>query len=135
MKKLYISCPITGRDWKDVVKSYKVLKHLACVVFHEDNLEIVNHPKVLDLENTSLSDLAVHVANMSTADYFIGIEYVYGHVNRHCNIEKAIAQDFGMQHALFSLDLVAPDYKDVIRRLESTWSEANVKCCDPPYDL
>lgn len=124
MKKLYISCPIEGRDWKDVVKSYKLMHMLACVAFDEKDLEIINHPKVLDLEKSKLNDLAIHIANMSTADYFVGVEYCYGPVNQYCNIERGIAHDYGIPHALINIELIAPDYRKVVERLESTWDKA-----------
>lgn len=118
MKKLYISCPVTGRDWKDVMKSYEQMHKIAEVLFGEKELEIVNPPRVVELKDVRLDDVAVHIANMHEADYFIGTEFVYGPVNRHCNIEGHIASEFGIRSIKFDFDIIAPDYKGVLRRLE-----------------
>ena len=135
MKKLYISCPITGRDWKDVMKSYELMHKLACMIFDEERLEIVNPPRVAELGDVRLDDIAVHIANMHEADYFIGTEFIYGPMNRHCNIERGIADDFGIRSVKFDFDIVAPDYKAVLRRMEEqemkTCECSNTNCVSP----
>lgn len=132
MKKLYISCPVTGRDWKDVVKSFEKMNKLAQIVFDErDGFEIVNIPRVTELKEVTLDDIARHIDDMSKADYFIGTGWFWGDLNRHCNLETELASEYGMKMIKFDYEIVAPDYKDVLRRLEeaySTHKAADVPC-------
>ena len=119
MKKLYVSCPVTGRDWKDVVKSYEKMNLLAQMMFDEhDGLEIVNVPMVTELKEVDLEDIARHINKMTEADYFIGVNWFWGDLNRHCNLESELASEYKMKMVKFDFEIVAPDYKDVLRRLE-----------------
>ena len=121
MKKLYVSCPVTGRKYEDVMKSFEQMHKIAEIIFDE-KLEVVNSPRVIELKEVRLDDLAAHFKNMAEADYFIGVRWFGGPYNHHCFFEADLAERNGLKCIRFDVEHVAPDYEDIIREWESKLS-------------
>lgn len=113
MKKLYISCPIKGRDWKDVVNSFKKMHKIAEIIFEEE-LEIVNSPRVTELKELCKSDMIDHFTDMSKADYFIGVEGCYNTPWKNCDIELNLAREFKIPSTLIGYEYIAEDCENMM---------------------
>lgn len=93
MKKLFISCPMKGRTEENIRKSMKKMHKLAELVFDEE-LEVI--PSYIEDDppkdtNQALFYLGRSIQFMSTADYFIGLEYADAW--KGCSVERNVASD------------------------------------------
>ena len=115
MKKLFISCPVTGRKLEDIVASREKMLHIAEIVF-EQGFEVIDCGNfVEEMQGFGVEDLANHIKKLADADYFIGVSGwwdCWGHIQA----EHAIAKDY-MRIPVYVLDpkYIAPDLEKVER--------------------
>lgn len=115
MKKLFISCPMNGRTTENIKKTMFKMHQIAEIIFDEKLQPIdsyFNDELIEDKKNESIYCLGKSIEGMADADYFIG---VYGGHFRGCNIERLIADEYGMKVTLIDAIDVAPDISDIIK--------------------
>lgn len=116
MKKLFISCPMKGRDEVDIRHSMNQMHKIAEIVFDQE-LEVIptyithNPPKN---SNEGIWYLAESIKKLAKADYFIGIGY--SDFFRGCSIESTIARDYGIPHTQVDYRELMPDALEVERK-------------------
>ena len=105
MKKLYISCPMKGRTEAEIEKSRDKMHRIAEAVFDQD-LELINTFVSFEPPATkaiAIWNLGENIKKMATADYYIGISnWTY----TGCNIEREIAESYGITTYLVSLSVL-----------------------------
>lgn len=108
MKKLYVCCPVKGREWKDVVDSFEKMKKIAEIVFEEE-LEIINPPLAMELKDVTLNDMARHLMNMAEADYFVGMYGWLGDGYRNIDLENDLAFKYDIKRIMLDAECFVPD--------------------------
>ena len=108
MKKLYVSCPVKGREWKNVVDSFEKMKKIAEIVFEEE-LEIVNPPLAMELKEVTINDIARHLMYMAEADYFVGMYGWLGNEYRNIDLENDLAHYYDIKRIMIDADSFIPD--------------------------
>lgn len=117
MKKLFISCPMKGRDEVDIRHSMNKMHKIAEIVF-EQELEVIptyvthNPPKN---SNEGIWYLGESIKKLAKADYFIGIKE-YSHNFHGCNHERNIAADYGIPSMYVRLEDLMPDAVEAERK-------------------
>lgn len=109
MKKLFISCPMKGRTEENIRKSMKKMHKLAELVFDEE-LEVI--PSYIEDDppkdtNQALFYLGRSIQFMSTADYFIGLEYADAW--KGCSVERNVASIYNIKSYLVDPRIIAPE--------------------------
>lgn len=118
VKKLFISVPMRGRKWKDVLKSVKQLEEIAQRTWPDDTLEVVSSM----VKEKPAKDVKEHLTGLwytgealkilARADYFIGINSEQAEkLNFNgCVIEQKCAEYYHLEACkLVDLYLVCPD--------------------------
>ena len=108
MKKLYVCCPVKGREWKNVVDSFEKMKKIAEIVFEEE-LEIINPPLAMELKDVTLHDMARHLMNMAEADYFVGIGDWTGDRWKNIDTELELAVYYDIKRVMLEAESICPD--------------------------
>jgi hypothetical protein len=108
MKKLYVCCPVKGREWKNVVDSFEKMKKIAEIVFEEE-LEIINPPLAMELKEVTLNDMARHLMNMAEADYFVGMYGWLGEGYRNIELENDLAFKYDIKRIMLDAECFVPD--------------------------
>lgn len=116
MKKLFISCPMSGRSEENIKKTMFKMHQIAQIIFDEKLQPIdsyFNDETIEEKKNDSIYCLGRAIEKMADADYFIG---VYDRHFRGCNIERLIADEYGMKITLIDAIDVAPDISEIIQK-------------------
>lgn len=108
MKKLYVSCPIEGRAYKDISNTVEKMHKIAEAIFGEE-LEVVSNPRIKEVYGTDLYDLSRRILQMAEADYFISISAVYNEIT--C-LENTIAALFDINRTMVDPMYVMEDSGD-----------------------
>lgn len=108
MKKLFVSCPTTGRKFEDVVKTGQKMHKIAEVIF-EQELEMIDCFRVTELTKFDLYDMARHIEAMAEADCFIGVNHYWGDV---VDIQRGLAERFKIPIAMVEPGNVIDDWVD-----------------------
>lgn len=115
MKKLFISCPMNGRTTENIKKTMFKMHQIAEIIFDEKLKPVesyFNDELIEDKKNESIYCLGRAIEKMADADYFIGLR---DHRFRGCNIERLIADEYGIKVTLIDAIDVAPDISDIIK--------------------
>lgn len=124
MKKLFISCPMKGRTEDNIRNSMERMHKIAEAMFGEE-LEVIptyiEHTPPADVKQ-AVWYLGESVKKLSEADYFIGIRYESAFVG--CNIERDVAENYGIPVAFVDISIVMPDAWEIANRNYT----ANVPC-------
>lgn len=111
--KLFISCPMAGREEKDIRKSFEMMLRIA-EVYTGETLQIVNPYKLRQCKNAAdrIRCWSDSIKLMAEADYFIGPDEPYRERGCGiCSMEYSVARDCGMKMFTVSFDEIAPDLK------------------------
>ena len=115
LKKLYISCPLSGRTPENIVKTREKLKAIAEAYLGE-KLEVIPfelNPKGPVNRAEKLWLLGESIKKMATADYFIGVG-VYGSYSYDgCSIEHNVARTYGIPTWIIEAEHCAKDIFEV----------------------
>ena len=115
MKKLFVSCPMTGRTKEQILKSMQIGKTMAELYFNEEELLVINTwiedepPEYI--KNERLWYLAKSLEFLAEADYSIIIGNYGVHIDRFksCHIEEDIISEMDIPHYKIDLRSIAPD--------------------------
>lgn len=115
MKKLFVSCPMTGRTKEQILKSMQIGKTMAELYFNEEELLVINTwiedepPEYI--KNERLWYLAKSLEFLAEADYSIIIGNYGGYIDRFksCHIEEDIISEMDIPHYKIDLRVIAPD--------------------------
>lgn len=115
MKKLFVSCPMTGRTKEQILKSMQIGKTMAELYFNEEELLVINTwiedepPEYI--KNERLWYLAKSLEFLAEADYSIIIGNYGVHIDRFksCRIEEDIISEMDIPHYKIDLRSIAPD--------------------------
>ena len=115
MKKLFVSCPMTGRTKEQILKSMQIGKTMAELYFNEEELLVINTwiedepPEYI--KNERLWYLAKSLEFLAEADYSIIIGNYGVHIDRFksCQIEEDIISEMDIPHYKIDLRSIAPD--------------------------
>ena len=115
-KKLYISCPMKGRTEENIRKSMEKMHRIAEIVFDQE-LEVIptyTEDKPPESAKAAIWYLGRSIQLMADADYFIGIKY--DSFYKGCNIERNIADEYGIKSVLINHRQLMPDLSEVERK-------------------
>ena len=115
MKKLFVSCPISGRTKEQILKSMKIGRRIAELYFDEEELLVINTwiedepPEYI--KNEKLWYLAKSLEFLAEADYTIVIGNYERYIDRFksCHIEEDIISEMDIPHYEVDLRAIAPD--------------------------
>lgn len=116
MKKLFISCPMKGRTEENIRKSMEKMHKIAEIVFDQELEVIPSYIEHNPPENCKRSVwyLGESIKKMAMADYFIGVGYSHFFVG--CNIERNVAEEYGIPHTIVHIHELMPDADEVERK-------------------
>ena len=127
MKKLFISCPMKGRTEENIKKSMEKMHRIAEIVFDQE-LEVIpsyiedNPP---ENSNQAIWYLGKSIQLLAEADFFIGIDWCDFY--KGCEVERTVANRYGIKSTYVELYTMMPDAVEVIRaEEEKRW--ANETC-------
>lgn len=110
-KRLFISCPMNGRDEKAILESRKYMKKVAEAIWNQKFEVIDSYIKdAIDIPDgcrERIFRIGEAIKKMSEADYFIGVEFNYEY--RGCYNELNIARDYGIPYFALPIQIVCPD--------------------------
>lgn len=116
MKKLFISCPMSGRTTENILNSMMRMHKIAEATFGEE-LEVI--PSYI--EHTPPKDakqavwyLGESIKKLAEADYFIGIGYESAFPG--CYVENNVAQEYGIPSVRVDISIVMPDAWEIANR-------------------
>ena len=123
MKKLFISCPMKGRTKENICNSMERMHKIAEAMFGEELEVIPTYIEDNPPENTrsAVWYLGESIKMLAEADYFIGVHYESTFTG--CNIERDVAQSYGIPHAFVDMSIVMPDAWEIANR--------NYTACEP----
>ena len=115
MKKLFVSCPMSGRTKEQILKSMKIGRKIAELQYDEEllviNTWIEDEPPEY-IKNERLWYLAKSLELLAEADYCITIN-IYGDKFfdrfKSCRIEEDIIKEMYIPHYKIDLRSIAPD--------------------------
>lgn len=115
MKKLFVSCPMSGRTKEQILKSMKIGRKIAELYYDEEllviNTWIEDEPPEY-IKNERLWYLAKSLELLAEADYCITIN-IYGDKFfdrfKSCRIEEDIIKEMYIPHYKIDLRSIAPD--------------------------
>jgi hypothetical protein len=116
MKKLFISCPMRGRTEENIRNSMERMHKIAEATFGEE-LEVIQTyipNEAPDVTHRRVWYLGESIKMLAEADYFIGIHYEGAFPG--CNVERDVAQAYGIPHAFVDISLVMPDAWEIATR-------------------
>lgn len=113
MKKLFVSCPMTGRTKEQILKSMKIGRRIAELYFNEEllviNTWIEDEPPEY-IKNERLWYLAKSLEFLAEADYCVVANvYPYGDRFESCKMEETIINEIGIPKYKVDLRAIAPD--------------------------
>ena len=113
MKKLFVSCPMTGRTKEQILKSMKIGRRIAELYFNEEllviNTWIEDEPPEY-IKNERLWYLAKSLEFLAEADYCVVANvYPYGDRFESCKMEETIIDEIGIPKYKVDLRAIAPD--------------------------
>lgn len=92
-KKLFISCPMRGRNKEDIEKCVKKMHKIAEAVFEQELEALYVRPEdTPPTDRDALRSFAESVSMMSMADYYVGINDYWEYVG--CSIQNNIANAY-----------------------------------------
>lgn len=104
MKKLYISCPRTGKTREEIDKAREKMHRIAEVVF-EQELEVIDSFIPVGPPQTNaiaIWNLGENIKKMASADYFIGVRSCWDHPS--CSIEGDVAALYMNRDRIFLIE-------------------------------
>lgn len=110
MKKLFISVPMNGRTEEQIRESMRRMHKVAEAVWDEE-LEVIDSyvaEAVPSVNSEAVWFLGESIKRMADADYFIGVDD-YDYRCRGCNVERTVANLYGMERYYMPIDVIAPD--------------------------
>lgn len=117
MKKLFISCPMEGRTEENIKKSIEKMHQIAEIVFDQE-LEAIGSWIEDDVPESVKKQgvwyLGKSIELLSTADYFIGVEYE--EFWKGCNIETRVAGLYGIPCTFVNVREFMPDVEEILNR-------------------
>lgn len=127
MKKLFISCPTKGRTEENIKKSMEKMHRIAEIVFDQE-LEAIDSWIEEDVpesvKNPDVWYLAKSIELLSTAEYFIGIQYE--DFWKGCCVEAHVAKLYGIPCTFVDARKLMPDVEEVVneywKNKEKTYS-------------
>lgn len=147
VKKLFISCPMTGREQKAIDNSFDRMHKIAEAVF-DQKLEVINTYKKIptDIAGVDIMEdvrgkafmLGAAYMDISKADYYIGV-YPLNYYSS--GMHNSLADDIGMPMYLVDPCKIAPDAVEwasnmfVKECFEEVAAEIEVEFKDDPYDI
>lgn len=134
MKKLFISCPMSGRTNENIKETMFKMHQIAQIIFNEklQTLDGYFSDDYLDLRkkedvNKSIYFLGRAIQKMSEADYFIGVEDFYDYGG--CEIEHDVAMNYGIPMITIPSKYVAQDARnEADKRREKLIADFNTEC-------
>lgn len=115
MKKLFISCPMKGRTEENIKKGMEKMHQIAEIVFDQELEAIdswIEDDAPESVKNHDVWYLGKSIELLSTADYFIGVEYEQ--FWEGCDIETRVAQSYGIPCTLVDARKLMPDVEEVL---------------------
>lgn len=115
MKKLFISCPMKGRTDENIKKTREKMHKIAEIMFDEE-LEVI--PSFFEGEapealNKPVYYLGKSIQMLADADFFIGIDSFYSGEYSGCDVERVVAERYGISSYLVKANDIAPDFRTV----------------------
>ena len=110
MKKLFISVPMKGRTEEQIRESMRRMHKVAEAVWDEE-LEVIDSyvaEAVPSVNSEAVWFLGESIKKMADADYFIGVDD-YDYRCHGCNVERTVANLYGMDRYYMPIDVIAPD--------------------------
>ena len=120
MKKLFVSCPISGRTKEQILKSMKIGRKIAELYFDEEELLVINTwiedepPEYI--KNERLWYLVKSLEFLAEADYSIVIGDYGRYIDRFksCRIDEYIISEMDIPYYKVDLRAIAPDLFAVV---------------------
>lgn len=117
MKKLYISCPMSGRTSENIKRSREMMQKMAELYWGED-LEVID--SVIDYippgtKNERIWCLGQSVSKMAEADYYIGVE-TYDYCG--CAVENNVAYKYDIPRKFISIRHMSDLFDEVLETTE-----------------
>lgn len=109
-KKLFISCPMKDRTKENIKSSMERMHKIAEAIVNEE-LEVIDTWIDEDAPDKAIHPgvwyLGKSIELLAEADYFIGI--LPSKAFNGCNIEAAVAKDYGIKSILVDVNKLIPD--------------------------
>lgn len=111
MKKLFISCPMKGRTDENIRKTREKMHKLAEIIFDQE-LEVI--PSFFEGEAPEAANRPVYylgksIQMLADADFFIGVDTTYTGEWNGCDVERVVAERYGIPRYLMRADIIVPD--------------------------
>lgn len=123
MKKLFISCPMNGRTEENIKKTMSKMHRIAEAIFDEE-LEVIDTYNPDDYEsdmmNSNIYGMGKAILKMAEADYFIGVRSIDF---RGCNVERFIAEEYGLESTFVEPQRVMTDHEILTDRIKLMCSD------------
>ena len=119
MKKLFVSVPMKGRTEGEIKKSIQKMKKIA-EIYEGEELELIdsyiedNPPKD---SKEAVWYLGESLKKLAQADVFIGIDDSWDW--NGCQIERDVAQRYGIKMYTCRANCVIDNYKPLLNRLHA----------------
>lgn len=123
MKKLFISCPMNGRTEENIKKTMFKMHQIAQIIFDEKLQPIdsyFNDETIEEKKNDSIYCLGRAIEKMAEADYFIGVRSIDF---RGCNVERFIAEEYGLESTFVEPQRVMTDHEILTDRIKLMCSD------------
>lgn len=117
-KKLFISCPMTGRTEENIKKSMAKMHKIAEIIFDQE-LEIIDTyipNEAPEGVNRGVWYLGRSIEMMAEADYFIGVHGEWRWTG--CNIELDVADAYKIPMHLIDVDHLMPDALEALEKVK-----------------
>lgn len=114
MKKLFISCPMTGRTEEIIKKSMEQLHRIAEAITGEELEVIDTYLEGAEYNDKPLACLGESIKRMQDADYFISPSEIWEW--RGCDVERDVARRYRIKVLTLNVEDLMPDAIDAIHK-------------------
>lgn len=115
MKTLFVSCPMSGLTRETIKANIEKMHKIAEIVFDQE-LDVIQCYRPVEAaegdNQASIWCLGRSIQDMADADYYIGVNTVYGY-SHECEIENNVATTYGIPRYFVDLSVLNLPKKDL----------------------